>query len=117
MILSHDSREADLIKRLVESADPGQATLFSECLDDWIGEDNSVRAIDVFVEGLDFGELGFSRVDPKASRQPSYHPLFLLTLYIYGQLVERNTLEHVCRQFGRGLGWNCGTCELLDERS
>jgi len=36
-----------------------------------IGEDNTVRAIDVFVDELDLAELGFSGVDPKAAGRPS----------------------------------------------
>ena len=43
------------MKRFVEATDRGQSTLFLECLDDWIDEDNPVRVIDVFVDGLDLG--------------------------------------------------------------
>ena len=32
---------------LREGTDRGQSTLFPECLEDWIGEDNAVRVIDV----------------------------------------------------------------------
>jgi hypothetical protein len=35
----------------------GQSTLFPECLEDWICEDNPVRVIDVFVGRLDLAEL------------------------------------------------------------
>jgi hypothetical protein len=60
--------------RIVEG---GQSTLFPECLDDWIDEDNPVRVIDVFIDELDLGELGFGGVDPKATGRPSYlHRLF-----------------------------------------
>ena len=45
--------------------DRGQSTLFPDCLEDWIGEDNPVRVIDVFVDELDLAELGFSGVDPE----------------------------------------------------
>ena len=45
------------MKRFVEGTDRGQSTLFPECLDDWIDEDNPVRVIDVFVEELDLGAL------------------------------------------------------------
>jgi transposase len=41
------------MKRFVEGQDRGQSTLFPECLEDWIDEDNPVRVIDVFVDGLD----------------------------------------------------------------
>ena len=62
------------MRRFVEGTDRGQSTLFPECLEDWIDEDNPVRVIDVFVEELDLGELGFGGVDPEATGRPSYHP-------------------------------------------
>ena len=74
------------MRRFVEGVDRGQTTLFPECLEDWIGEDNPVRAVDVFVEELDLAELGFGGVDPEATGRPSYHPSILLKLYIYGYL-------------------------------
>ena len=42
-----------IMKRFVEGADRGQSTLLPECLDDWIDEENPVRAIDAFVDALD----------------------------------------------------------------
>jgi hypothetical protein len=60
------------MRRFVEGTDRGQSTLFPECLEDWIGEDNPVRVIDVFVEELDLAGLGFSRVDPEATGRPSW---------------------------------------------
>ena len=62
------------MKRFVEGMDRGQSTLFPECLEDWIGEDNPVRVIDAFVEGLDLAELRFDGVDPERTGRPSYHP-------------------------------------------
>ncbi len=56
------------MKRFVEGVDRGQSTLFPECLEDWIGEDNPVRVIDVFVEELDLAELGFDGVDSRGDR-------------------------------------------------
>ena len=37
-----------------------QATLFPERLDDYISEENPVRVIDVFVDELDIGAIGFN---------------------------------------------------------
>src|SRR5580692_5740092 len=74
------------MKRFVEGMDRGQSTLFPECLEDWICEDNPVRVIDVFVGGLDLAGLRFCRVDPEATGRPSYHPSVLLKLYIHGYL-------------------------------
>jgi hypothetical protein len=43
------------MKRFVEGVDRSQATLFPDRLDDWVGEDNAVRVVDVYVDGLDLG--------------------------------------------------------------
>jgi transposase len=62
------------MRRFVEGIDRGQATLFPECLEDWIDADNPVRVIDAFVEELDLSELGFDGVVP---RQPADLPITL----------------------------------------
>src|SRR5438046_8753795 len=72
------------MKRFVEGTDRGQSTLFPECLEDWIEENNPVQVIDVFVDELDLAELGFDGVAPELTGRPSYHPSVLLKLYIYG---------------------------------
>ena len=49
------------MRRFVEGVDRLQSTLFPECLEDWICEDNPFRVIDVLVGGLDLPELHFCR--------------------------------------------------------
>jgi transposase len=63
-----------------------QSTLFPEVLDDVVGRDSPVRVIDVFVDGLNLGELGFSKVAAEATGRPPYDPGDLLKLYVYGYL-------------------------------
>lgn len=41
-----------------------QMTLLPECIEDYIGEDNPVRVIDAFVDGLDLEALGIKRAAP-----------------------------------------------------
>ncbi len=53
------------MKRFVEGVDRAQGSMFPERLDDWIGEDNPVRVIDVFVGELDLRGLGFDRAEPE----------------------------------------------------
>jgi transposase len=91
------------MKRFVEGLDRGQSTLFPECLEDWIGEDNPVRVIDVFVDQLDLAELGFSGVDPERTGRPSYHPSALLKLYIYGYLNRVQSSRRLERDAGRNV--------------
>ncbi len=91
------------MKRFVEGTDRSQSTLFPECLEDWIGEDNPVRVIEAFVETLGLGELGFSGVDPKATGRPAYHPSVLLKLYIYGYLNRVQSSRRLEREADRNV--------------
>jgi len=91
------------MKRFVEGEDRSQSTLFPERLDDYVGEDNPVRVVDVFVDELDLGALGFSRVDPLPTGRPSYHPSVLLKLYIYGYLNRVQSSRRLEREAGRNV--------------
>lgn len=51
------------MKRFIEGEDRRQVTMLPECLDDYIGEDNQVQVVDVFVEALDLRGLGFAEDD------------------------------------------------------
>jgi len=68
------------MKRFIEGEDRNQATLLPEYLDDYIGEDNPVRAVDAFVEALDLKALAFESADPALTGRPSYHPAVLLKI-------------------------------------
>ena len=91
------------MRRFVEGTDRGQSTLFPECLEDWICEDNPVRAIDAFVDELELAKLGFGGVDPEATGRPSYHPSALLKLYIYGYLNRVQSSRRLEREGGRNV--------------
>src|SRR5262249_35139342 len=89
--------------RFVAGADRSQITLFPECLDDWIDENNPVRVVDAFVEAVDLGELGFDGVVPEATGRPSYHPAVLLKLYIYGYLNRVQSSRRLEREAARNV--------------
>ena len=74
------------MKRFIQSVDRSQGILFPEHLDDSVQDDNPVRVVEVFVEQLDLGELGFTSVTPLLTGRPAYHPSVLLKLYLYGYL-------------------------------
>jgi transposase len=90
----------DWMKRFVEGADRGQSTLFPECLDDWVDENNPVRVIDAFVDTLALAELGFEGVEPAETGPPAYHPSALLKLYIYGYLNRVQSSRRLEREAG-----------------
>src|SRR5579872_6006061 len=91
------------MKRFIEGECRDQTVLFPERLDDWISEDNPVRALDAFVEEVNLRALGFETAVPAVTGRPAYHPATLLKIYIYGYLnriqssrrLERETQRNV----------------------
>ena len=75
--------------------------MFPAVLDDYVAEDNPVRAIEAFADGLDLGQLGFTRVEALVTGRPGYHPATLLKIYIYGYLnriPSSRRLERECQR-------------------
>jgi len=91
------------MKRFIEGVDRSQSTLFPDRLEDWIGDDNAVRVVDVFVDELDLGGVGFGRVQPLSTGRPGYHPSLLLKLYIYGYLNRVQSSRRLEREAGRNV--------------
>ena len=91
------------MKRFIEGEDRTQVTLLPACLDDYVEAENPVRVVEVFVDGLDLGELGFVGVDPAATGRPAYHPAVLLKLYIYGYLNRIHSSRRLEREAQRNI--------------
>jgi len=91
------------MKRFIEGEERTQMTLLPECLDDYIVEDNPVRVVDVFVNELDLGTLGFNGIDPAATGRPAYHPALLLKIYIYGYLNRLQSSRRLEREAQRNV--------------
>ena len=79
-----------------------QQMFFPPSIDEYVSEENSVRAIDAYVEMLDMAELGFTKANlGSAEGQPAYHPGLLLKIYIYGYLNKIRSsrkLEQECKR-------------------
>ena len=86
----------------IEGENRFQATLFPEQLDDYIAEDNSVRVIDVFIDGIDLPGMGFKTV-PEILGRPAYHPATMLKLYVYGYLNRVLSTRRLEREAGRNV--------------
>jgi len=86
----------------IEGENRNQATLFPECLDDYITEDNAVRVVDVFIDGIDLSKLGFKTV-PEITGRPAYNPATMLKLYVYGYLNRVQSTRRLEREAGRNL--------------
>lgn len=84
----------------IAGKDRRQSSLFPISLEDTIDNENTVRALDVFVNALDMEKLGFKVHFPENGR-PAYHPATLLKLYIYGYMNKVRSsrqLEKECRR-------------------
>jgi transposase len=103
------------MRRFVEGVDREQGTLFPEYLEDWIDQNNPVRAIDAFVDKLDLFALGFDGIAPEATGRPSYHPSGLLKLYIYGYLNRVQSSRRLEREAARNVEVMWLTCRLVPD--
>jgi transposase len=62
------------VKRFVEGEDHRQGILLPEYLDEYVGDDNPVRVVEVFAAELDLGAPGFAGVVPEVTGRPACHP-------------------------------------------
>lgn len=89
------------MKRFIEGIDRSQGLLFPDHLEDFIGEDNPVRAVDTFVDALDLLGIGFAGA--ANTGRPGYHPSVLLKLYVYGYLNRIHSSRRLELEAGRNV--------------
>lgn len=99
----HSPDEVSLMTRFMAGHDRSQPILFPESLEDDIAEDNPVRVVDVFVEGLDLAKQGFDGVQLEVTGRPSYHPAVLRKLSIYGYLNRIQSSRRLERESQRNV--------------
>jgi transposase len=87
----------------VEGSSREQIILLPDRLDDYVDVESPVRFIDAFVDSLDLEKLGFKRVEPSETGRPSYDPVDLLKLYVYGYLNHIRTSRKLERECHRNL--------------
>jgi transposase len=81
-----------------------QPSLFPPRIEDYVGPDNPVRAIDSFVCALDLAKLGFRHADRRTGvGQPPYDPSDLLKLYLYGYINQIRSSRRLEREACRNL--------------
>ena len=87
-----------------------QQQFFPPSVDEYVSEDNPVRAIEDYVELLDMIELGFTKAAlGSADGQPAYHPRLLLKIYIYGYLNKIRSSRRLESEIRRNIEmmWLC----------
>jgi transposase len=82
-----------------------QSSLLPSRIDDYVGPDNPVRAIEAFVARLDLAKFGFRHADRGVQEmgQPPYDPADLLKLYIYGYTNRIRSSRLLEQEAGRNL--------------
>ena len=82
-----------------------QACLLPPRIEDYVGPENPVRAIEGFVGGLDLAKLGFRHAGRCAEEvgQPPYDPADLLKLYLYGYINQVRSSRRLEREARRNL--------------
>ncbi len=108
----------------IVGADRNQSRMITASLDDLIEKDNSVRAIDAYVNSLNLLELGFTEYKGTNRGQSPYRRSDLLKLHIYGYLnkirssraleieCKRNLELNVVDQRNNTGSWNyCWLCK------
>jgi len=87
-----------------------QQMFFPPSIDEYVNEDNQVRAIDDYVELLDVVKLGFTNATlVSTDGQPAYHPKLLLKIYIYGYLNKVRSSRKLEKEIDRNIEmmWLC----------
>ena len=96
------------MKRYVEGRDRFQTTLLPASLDDYVGEDNPVGAVDAFIDELDLARLGFARAEPadtvtQAPRLGDY-PHMPITLQFAFHVRDLHRMGHTAERIAEKLG-------------
>lgn len=69
----------------VSGEDRQQQWILPQSVDDYVGENNPVRFIDLFADHLELAQVGLP-LQPAGTGRPGYAPRDLLKLYLYGYL-------------------------------
>jgi len=70
----------------ISGTDRNQIIFLPDSVDDYVDNNNSVRVIDAYINGLSLTDLDFSKPEPNETGRPMYSPKDLLKLYVYGYM-------------------------------
>lgn len=87
----------------IEGKGRSQQMMFPATVDEYVGENNEVRAVAAFVESLRLGDLGFVRSEPAVEGRPGYDPRVLLGIYIWGHLNRVRSSRRLERECSRNV--------------
>ena len=92
-----------------EGLDRHQQLLFPPSMDEYVDENNPVRAIDSYVDSIDLAAVGVFTCNGGSEGQPAYHPSLLLKIYLYGYLNSIRSSRKLEREIKRNIEmmWLC----------
>lgn len=85
----------------IKGQERGQSMLFPSTVDEYIEEENAVRAIAAFLARVNFAKLGFVRARAAETGRPGYDPRLLMSLFLWGHMNgvrSSRKLERECRR-------------------
>ena len=93
----------------IKGSEREQAMLLPPSVDEYVAENNPVRAIAAFLGRLDFVKLGFVRGRAADTGRPGYDPRLLMSLYLWGHLNGIRSSRKLERECQRNLEviWLC----------
>lgn len=96
----------------IKGENRSQMTLFADCIEELVAQDNPARAIEAFVMALDVTEMGFTKAQPAGIGRYPYDPKDLLKLYIYGYLNGIRSSRKLEAEAGRNIELMWLLCKL-----
>ena len=93
----------------IKGTERSQSVLFPGTVDEYIAENNEVRAIAAFLGRLDFVKLRFVRGQAAQTGRPGYDPRLLMGLFLWGHLNGIRSSRKLERESHRNLEviWLC----------
>ena len=85
----------------IKGQERGQSILFPSTVDEYIEEENAVRAMAAFLARVNFAKLGFVRARAAETGRPGYDPRLLMGLFLWGHMNgvrSSRKLERECRR-------------------
>jgi transposase len=93
----------------IKGQERNQSVLFPVTIDEYVAENNAVRAIAAFLGRLDFVKLKFVRGQAAETGRPGYDPRVLMGLFLWGHLNGIRSSRKLERESHRNLEviWLC----------
>lgn len=92
------------LRRYQQTLNRQQTMLLPPRVEDYVSQNNTVRAIDAYVDTLHLQQLDFKNTQPViGSGQPAYDPVALLKLYLYGYIQDIRSSRKLERETCRNI--------------